>query len=361
MSDSEIQASVGEALKNDGKTKKSFAEQAPVLLAFVTSVLYGMGFLVWTSYLASKGISDQSLLSTKYVLAGALLAIVAVAYYFFVWRHMAKRAVRGYGSPKDMGKVFRVFLDTYFVGEDAFACCFVSAWLTGFLCPDVFAEPAQIVLLLGFTLDRFLFGSKIVNKRPRLTFAISFLLQGACMAFFFLFAALYPPLLSLFFTLLSVTIVGQFILTSSVWKSKEDHGYSIFYLGFMMLVGVVAFGATFYEHVSPKYGGAAPARVSVTLAPDAEKMIRDAFSQAKSDLFLIVDSDSATVFRLGSAQTQTKVVRLDHKLIQAIFVEPPPQKTAASLRFGEAIGNLLKGRHTAPTEKGAASGAEARR
>lgn len=106
--------SIADSLGKDTPTgKHSLIERMPALIALSTSLLYVLGFVVFNSYLASKGIYDQTLLSTKYIMAGGLVLLILGAYHYFVWRKVLDRIKRGVVWHKPPGFILRVFLDTY--------------------------------------------------------------------------------------------------------------------------------------------------------------------------------------------------------------------------------------------------------
>lgn len=327
-------ASAATVTGGEGADKGGSAEKLPAFVALITSALYGLGFLVWTAYLASKGISDQTLFSARYVLAGGLVVVIGLAYYFFVWRKMAKRALDGIKLPPKVTKLGRAFFDMYYVGEDVSACCFVSAWLAGTLIPSIDATPAQIASTLAFGIDRFLFGRGRALRRPRLIFGLSFVVQCACNLFFIAYGAYNTPLLSLFAILMAITMICSGILTSDAWKSSTDRNYSIFYIAFTIIVGVVTFSATVFGHISAKYGGGEPTKAVVVLSSDAGEPIRQAFNTAGKDIFVVLDTGSATTFQLGAAAEHPRLVQIDHKFIRATFFEPPQVKPPFSVKFG---------------------------
>lgn len=333
-SDSASSASAATTVVAEGGNKGGTDEKLPAVVALISSAFYGLGFLVWTAYLASKGISDQTLFSARYVLAGGLVVVISFAYYFFVWRKMAKRALDGIRLPPNTTKFGRIFYDLYFVVEDISGCCLVSAWLAGILIPSIDATPAQVASIVAVGFDRLLFRRGRILKWPRLIFALSFVIQCACNSFFIVYGAFNTPLLFLFSILMTITIICATILTSDTWKSPIDRNYSIFYIAFTIIVGVVTFSATVFGHISAKYGGGEPTKAVVVLSADTDQQIRQAFNKAGKDIFVLLDTGNVTTFQLGTAVDQTSLVQIDHKFIRATFIEPPRVKPPFSVDLG---------------------------
>lgn len=341
MTDSNPSAEVlATSLPTGGKEKSGLTEKLPSLIALATSLSYGMGFLVWTSYLASKGVSDLPLVSARYVFTGALMAFIATAYYFFVWRKMARRVAVGIAAPPGISKRFLGFLNLYFIGEDITACCFVAAWLAGFLMPYAYAEPVQITALMAFAIDKWLFRKGAATRWPRAVFAISFILQVVCNIFYVIYAIFNPPLLAIFSLFVTMTILGSVILTSGDLKSERDRYYAIFYFCSMLLVAVATFGSNVFGHISAKYGGGELPRVQVLLAQELDDTARKALASAGDRLFLLVDTDNMSTFEVGAAPGQTTCIRLDHKMVRALVFQPPQPLKQSPARMAEVVQEL---------------------
>ena len=104
-------------------------EEFSKLLALCSSGLYVLGFMVVTSYLSTKGIYDQSLLSARYLMAGGITLVVGGFYYFMVWKKLLILVATGIKWPTTPGTALRAFLDSYYAVELFYRCCYVAALL----------------------------------------------------------------------------------------------------------------------------------------------------------------------------------------------------------------------------------------
>lgn len=316
-------------------------EKIPTLLAISTSVLYVLGFLVVTSYLASKGIYEQALISPKYIMAGALIAVIVAAYYFFVWRKVVSLVRDGIRWPSQVTPAFRIFLDTYYSIEMVFACCLVSAWIGGLLISNLYVLPMQLVLFFAAIFDLLLLKTGVYRSRRKTAFIVTFGVNVISILGFFFYGILNPSLFTLWSILLAFTIIGSVVISSSPWKSGEDKIYGVFYLFVVGVLGIVSFGATVYEHISPKFGGAEPSRVSVTLDSESNDEIRKNLATAAGKVYLVLDSDLSVTFRLGDDTKDAQYLRLDRKLVKSMLFERPPRKEPEEVHLANQLRALF--------------------
>lgn len=346
----EVQQQVGD---KEIIVDRNLIERLPVLAAGASSALYVLGFVVVTSYLASKGIYDQSLLSTKYVLAGALTVVVMLTYYFFVWRKIVERIQNGVRWHQKLTEPMRTFLDSYYVVEHVFGCCFVALMLLTILGHHEYG-PIQMIVFLTYGIDLVLLRSGGYKRFPRVCFTVTFILNSAAITLCLLFGYLYQPLLSLIMVFLTITLTASLVMASAAWRSGEDKHYGVFYIALYVVLGVIGFGATVFDQISPKYGGAQPANVAVHLATDADDEIKKLFMDNEGKVFLVLETSDSSTFRLGTAEGKPNFVKLDRGLVKGIVFQPPPEmsddeKRGQSLR--DAMGKLLK-HFSASNEKG---------
>ncbi len=258
-------------------------------------------------------------------MAGALVAFSMGGYYFFVWRKVLKHLERPITNP-NLGNGFRLFLYFYYMAEFGVSCCYVSSWIGGILLSNLGVGPIQIVLLAIYLVDQLLLQVGIYDKYPRPAFSLTFLLNILGAVAFFIYCQVSPALLSIFSVFFSFTIIGLFILGSPHWKSGDDKPYGVFFLGVIVVTGMVTFGANVYGHISARYGGAEPPKVQLTLSPDASDEIRKLVLGAK-DIYLVLDSDSSITLRLGVDTQTAQFLRIDKKAVSAVlFLNPPAGK-----------------------------------
>lgn len=313
-------------------------ERLPVLIALSTSLLYVFGFVAFNSYLASKGIYDQTLLSTKYIMAGGLVLIILGGYYYFVWRKILDRIKRGVVWHKPISPIFRVFLDFYYVTEFVFGCAMLVAWLAGLLMPDVYALFALLATGLAFIFDMALIHYSVYKKYRLLAFVLSFTFYWMAIFAYAVWGLTNPPLLSLWGIFVSFTILGSIVLSSPSWADNRDKGYSIFYLSIYVVVSVAGIGATTLEYINPRFGGAVPSKVTVSLAREIDDEIKRQFTAVNTEVYLIQETDDVSIFLLKTNSDFKKYIRLDKKFVTALTYEPLPPKELELLHLRKALG-----------------------
>lgn len=346
-----------EEKQQEGKKEKivvgNLFERLPVLAASASTALYVLGFIVVTSYLATNGIYDQSLLSTKYILAGALTAVVMLTYYFFVWRKVVERIQSGVRWHQKLTEPMRGFLDVYYVVEHVFGCCFAALMLLTILGHHEYS-PIQISVFLAFCIDFVLIKFGGYKHFPRVCFSISFILNSAAISLCLLFGYFYQPLLSLIMVFLTITLTGSLVMTSIGWRSGEDKHYGVFYIALYVVLGVIGFGATVFDQISPKYGGAQPANVAVYLAADADDEIKKLFKSNEGKTFMVLETSDSSTFRLGTAEEKPNFVKLERGLVKGVVFQPP-QETSDDKKRGQSLRDAIEGllKHfSASNEKG---------
>lgn len=315
--------------KTDGA--RSFLEQhlsierVPTILAASSATLYILGFIVATSFYVSRGINDPVLLSPRYIMAGALVALTLLGYYFFVGRRLLTFGRRTVEEPPRFGPKFRGFLQAYDFLEVIGACCGAAAWIGGLLISDISALPAQIVFVIAYLLDAALFRSVIRDRYPRTVYGLSALVQFVAISIFYIYCAINLSLLYLLAEYIGFTLVGIMVFTSPSWRSG-DRSYGIFTIALIGLLGVINFGATVYENISPKFGGAEPPRIEILLAADASEELKNTIMNSSSDLYLLLEADSSITVRLGR-EKNSRSLRMDKKFVSGvIFTRHEPKK-----------------------------------
>lgn len=317
--------------------KGKMIERLPVFAASASSVLYVLGFIVVTSYLASHGVYDQSLLNAKYILAGSLIAVVMLAYYFFVWRKVADQILNGMHSHSKLSGVSQFLLVGYYVVEHAFACLFTALMLLTLLGLHEYSS-IQTIVFLTFGIDLFLQKSGCYAKFPKVSFSLTFFLNGVVFIACFVFGYVHQPLSSLIAIFLTVTLAGTVVITSEGWRVGGEKYYGIFFISLYVVLGVIGFGATVYEHISPKYGGALPVKVQVHLDQDVADDIKKIFSQSGENVFLVVESSDYSTFRLGELGDGelSRFITLDRDLVKAVLFQSPSNK-AEYIKGGQSL------------------------
>jgi hypothetical protein len=316
-------------------------EQFSKLIAICSSCLYVIGFVAVTSYLSTKGIYDQALLSARYLMAGGLTLVVGGFYYFMVWKKVVQRINTGIRWPTPISQPLRLFLDTYYAIEFAYACCYVSAIVCSVLVPNSQALLISILLSVGFLIDGLLVSLGAYQAWRLMSYVATAILNATLCVAFLIYGFSRPPLLALAGTFLTFTIVGSVVVSSPSWKSIEDRIYSRLYLAFYAVIAVCTFGATVYSKIDQRFGGQAAQKAEVLLAAEASSDLKSYLDTNKNQTFLIFESDTAITIQLGDPNAKSsKVMKIDKKLVQGITATPPTLSDAGA-GLSEQIKTLL--------------------
>lgn len=292
------------------------------LIAIGSSGLYILGFLVVTSYLATKGIFDQSLVNSKYVMTGGLTAIVIGIYYYFVWRKIVYRVKIGIKWPVTIGSAFRIFLDTYYTVEFIIFCCFSATFVCSLFIPGSQFYPVMVVLAFAYLIEIIFLKFGVYEKYLKLAFVVTFAVNTTTVVLFSAYAFKHPPLFSLAMLFLTFSFAGSVIIASPSWTSVEDRTYSRLYLALCGLTAVIGFGVTVFPHIDPRFGGQKPVQVEVTLSSEAVDSMKRQVEDAQSKRYLIFESDAVVVIQLGESSKDSKVLRIEKKLVQGLATYP---------------------------------------
>ncbi len=325
------------AVAEDSKKNGLDLEYATKLVALASSGLYILGFLVVTSYLATKGIFDQSLISAKYLMTGGLTALTVGIYYYFVWRKIVDRVKVGVKWPTPINPGFRIFLDSYYAVEFAYGCCFTATSICMLFAQAAQPYPIAFVLTLAFLIDTIFLNTGFYAKHRKWAFLITFALNATATMAFLVYAYKHPPLLSLAGIFLAFSITGSIVIASPSWSSSEDRNYSRFYLAICALTGVIGFGATVYPHIDARFGGQKPVQVDILLAPDAVDSIRNKILSKAPENYLVFESESVVAIQLGKSFGDGEILRFDRKLVQGMIT-----RTSNSVSADEDIGKQMR-------------------
>lgn len=320
-------------------------------IGVATSLLYAVGVIVVTGFLATRGAHDLPLLSAKYVWAGGYLGVAGGMYYFFVWRKIAYRADAGIVLDKKINPILQVVLSQYFLLEFIFCSAFFSAWLVGLTAEGNYGILLQQITVVAAAIDFAIFRS--VSK-PLARFAISAAVLASATALYIWLAIGHPPLLAVFGISATFTLVGSYILTSDAWKDPQDRPYSLFYLGFAALVAVITFGATAYGHISPMWGGGAPVRAKPVFPAGFNSELVRAFEEAGDEVYLVADGGEYMVFRVGPDSSEEKTIRVSVDDVDGVMWERPKRRDEYAEFLTSKIEALVKPRLEPP--EGSASG-----
>jgi len=117
--------------------------------------------------MATKGVTEQPLVSSRYVSAGALLLGASVMFYFMVLRHVVKRAQDGIKMSSNWSEAFKTYIHNYFVLEALFRSCYFSAWLVAITAPSVASEAALVMVNVAGGIDRVIFQTNKISTKAK--------------------------------------------------------------------------------------------------------------------------------------------------------------------------------------------------
>lgn len=287
----------------------------------ISASLYGIGYLVVTSYLASKGISDQIFLTSKYVLTGLLTTIIICFFYFFIWRKLPELVEKNPLFVKTKNKFALLIYSTYFLIELTYRILFTTIII---LSTTGKSELTPFLIFFGipFFID-FLFQKiSIYEKSPNVASFISSVLYATWICIAFIYIRENKIVLNLFTQLAGLTIISIFIFYSDSWIKNRDRIYVIFYYIFYVAGVAISFGSTIYEEISPKFGGGNPIQVEITLHKDADDALIKAIAVNPNDTFLITQTDHQTILKTKDTKNNYQYIQIKNSLINSITTSP---------------------------------------
>lgn len=305
--------------KNLGST----LEKIPFWTAAASTALYVAGFLVVTSHLSTRGVFDQPLLSTKYILAGGLISIVAAVYYYFVLRRMHYRITAKPTQQTTTSEGWQVFQAIYLTVEIAYSCCFSALLLLILLgYPEVLY--IQLIIATAFGLDKALNSFSAHSKFNKSAQVFILVLYTAVTLFCFFVAPLHNPLLPLILAFIGLSIMFFTVLSSRSWNNKEDLGFCYFYIALYVLSGIITFGVTTYGRISPKYGGAAPIKVVIQPSGEVGKEVQSTIEEYKDKTYLVLETQDNLFFHLDPEGEKEKYYSVNRDMINGLIRQPTP-------------------------------------
>lgn len=296
------------------------AEQLAIVTAGLATILYVIGFVVVNAYNSALGISDQSLLSARYVSAGVLLCVAAMVYYFFVWQRIVNLASKGFHAPAG-SKLFVAYLHNYYLLEVIFACCFFSAWFVALLVRTEVAVLMQICTILAFIIDKLIFKVGMPGTFPRSRFVLSGLVLSSSVLAFAVAGLLDTALAVSFGLVVTFSILGVKILTSEGWADGTDRVWAVAYLSLTAGLLAAVFGMTIYDEISPSFGGGKPAKVQVVFAGGADPEVVRVIEAVRPEVRLISDDQDSVSFLIGEAASAPTVIRMQRGQVAALHFE----------------------------------------
>lgn len=297
-------------------SRNRWMESAPAILGASTSLLYIPGFVVVNAYMATKGVTEQPLVSSRYVAAGALFLAACLLFYFLVLKHVVRRAQTGFTMSSDWPGWFQAFMHQYFLIEALFRAAYFSAWLIAITTPSVSALAALALTGLAALGDAWIFTRAAWGPMKR--FVSSGVLLIAVLLAFGVMGVFDPTMAAVFGVALLFLVAAVTALTSDGWKSGEDRSWGLVFLGIYGLLAAVGFGATVYGGIAAKYGGGAPAKVEVVLTASADEGVRNAIASGKQGVFLLASTEDEYVFELREDAQRKSTFRLAREQVAAL-------------------------------------------
>jgi hypothetical protein len=289
------------------------------VLGASTSLLYVPGFVVVNAYMATKGVTEQPLLSSRYVAAGGLFIVASLFYYFLVLKPVVHRARDGIAMNAAWPSWFHGFVHNYFFLEALFRAAYFSAWLVAITTPSAASIAALLLTTVIGAVDGVIFARRWLSPISRFLVSAGALVVGL-LGFGFL-CVLEPTMLGLSTAATLFLVAVTTVMTSVGWRSGDDRSWGMVYLSVYGLLAAVAFGATTYGGIAAKYGGGAPVKVQVVLSASAEDQIRKALEGAKAGVYLLASTDDALFLETRANAQHKSTTRIERGQVSAIMFE----------------------------------------
>lgn len=282
----------GQATGAAGAGPKQTIEQIVRSLAVIAAMFYVVGFLTANSYLYLLGVSDFSLLRTRFILTGVLvLAPLAFALAFGVYAAIDASVVEQRGGGFNRGLLWLAgdvllpfalyFLLFSFVAENDIIAAAVDAALLSVTCTIV-----VLAFLASLAIHR------RTERRP-----VSHLFYGGDRA-----------------------IAARFNQRFGIPAALVEHLVFVIAGTLLFLAYIGLFGQHFYPDLPEQIGGGRPRMAQLLIAPGAEETLNRLGLAVTSDdpltpsVQLLWEGESSYVIRLP-APRQRSVVQLDHELV----------------------------------------------
>ncbi len=290
-------------------------------LATASSVIYFLGYIVITSYLSANGIYEQPLLGTKYLTTGVLAIIMLLYCYFFVIRKFANRLIQSKQTYNNKGKLFSLYIFLLHATELLFLCysasCFILMLVGHHEYTIIVASLISVKLML-MPDPKYTLTNRFSHMHNFVYIVVSIWIIIICTVY----GIKYKPLFSLASVFFTITLVWVVVANSDTWKANADKLYNIFFIFIYIMSGMIAFGTTVYEYINPQFGGSLPAQVSVILAQDADEKIIQLFKRNEGNLFLVLETETRTILKIGDSEEYIGYYQIDKKLIKGLLFHP---------------------------------------
>lgn len=287
------------------------------IFAVLSAILYGVGYLVVASYLASKGISAQMLITPKYMLTGILMVSMLGFFYFYIWRKIPELISKTHHAINLKSRLSTSFFSLYFIVEIGYRIC-----ITALVVLTIFGKneliPLFILLLIPFAIDVFFKRLDGYKKHLILCYLISLFFYALAIYIVISHGQKNKVLGELTIQFATLTILSLTIFYSGTWIKGLDRIYSISYLIIFLATIAISFGSGIYEEISPKFGGGAPIQVEVNLTPEASLDLSRQFSKSVNSIYLIVQTDDNSIFKIVKNDAEFSYIQIRNSLINSI-------------------------------------------
>lgn len=298
-------------------------EKLPLAVVACTSVLYSAGFIVVNSFFATKGQTDLTLVNAKYLMAGAMLCVLAAMYYFVVFRKILSISNSQEALRAKYPAWFYNYLGLYLELEVYFSCALWACWIVLIFLPTPGqSAPAIVAISIVFLLDTWLFWNAAMAEKTYTKYFVSGAAYTAAAAYFGWHLATevgHSALRNLFFTAIVFSMSAMWMLTSNSWRKNTNRPYGYTYLGIAGIIAAAAIGAFCYGSMSQKFGGGLLPRVEVLLAADTDVEVKALLSAPESTAYYLAGDKDFYTFLVQPLKQAEQVIKVDRAQIKAVI------------------------------------------
>ena len=334
-------------------------DKLPTIIAISTTVLYVLGFIVVNAYMTTKGITEQSLISSKYISAGVLLLVVSLMFYFFVLKHTDNRARNGVLLNLAWSNIFKIYIHNFYFLEDIFSCCFFSVWVLQIGASSIGTLSLAVVMSTLVAICNLLSDSKTLPIRA--IFILKGLLYLLGVTIFHLVGTYEQTLTYLFFS--SFVFYCAYVVAATTFENSQklsssfgklliglNTGWGQTFVGIYAIIAATIFGAFTYGHITPRFGGGSPPRVEPILAENANEQIKKIFNDANQGIYLLTVSDKTAIFEVDKDGQEKKVIQIPSDQLNGI-IYAPVSFGAEYIQQGLKLIEWFKGQHAKSSPK----------
>lgn len=296
--------------------------------------VYGIGFIVVNTHLATYGIQARNPFEVRYVPAGVLL--VAVLLFFFLLA-----GVRVIAGQRDVNEIWDVRGKgrwRYFWGLIAllhpfasigFGLVVVSSFIGAVALQDIPIGPASVTGALFFIIDYPLSVSGAYSRAPRVS---RLALIGVYVFSMYWFFARLPsgPTRNLFWMFVGAAFAINMVVDLKRLVRSIVPGAIITGV-FVVLAFSTLFGKYLYGHVPVALGGGEPQRVRLLAGPGTSTYLNSILSfegSVSEPLFLIGETDDELM--LSKTERAGQALRLSRSLFQGILPEVKAERVSGA-------------------------------